>query len=48
MEQTRLGSLVEALINVVLSYITAIISQIILFPKFGIDVPLSANLQMGV
>ena len=45
--QTRLGSLMESVINVAVGYLVAIASQLAIFPMFGVDVPFSANLQIG-
>jgi membrane protein implicated in regulation of membrane protease activity len=47
MEQTRLGSLLEAGINIAIGYIVALLSQIAVFPMFGIHVPLGTNLWIG-
>jgi hypothetical protein len=45
--QTRLGSLAESCVNVAIGYIIAILSQLAIFPMFGVDVSFSANLQIG-
>jgi hypothetical protein len=47
MEQTKKGSLIEALMNIAIGYGVALISQILVFPMFGIDVPISTNLWIG-
>lgn len=47
MNQTRLESLIESLFNIVIGYFVALISQIVVFPMVGIDVPLSTNLEIG-
>lgn len=47
MTQTRLGSLIEALMNVAIGYGVALISQIAIFPLFGIHIPFSSNLAIG-
>jgi len=47
MEQSKLGSLIEACANVVIGYGVALLSQIVVFPWFGIHVPLSTNLWIG-
>lgn len=47
MEQTKLGSLIEAWANVAIGYLVALASQIVVFPLFGIHVPLSTNLWIG-
>lgn len=48
MTQTRLGSLIEAAMNIAIGYVVAILSQIAIFPLFGIHVPLSDNLLIGL
>lgn len=47
MQQTHLESLFEALINIAIGYGVALLSQLALFPWFGIEVPLSTNLWIG-
>lgn len=47
MEQTRLGSLIESLINIFIGYGVALASQIVIFPMFGIHIPISSNLWIG-
>jgi hypothetical protein len=47
MMQTRLGSLIESLINILIGYGVALISQICIFPMFGIHVSISTNLWIG-
>lgn len=47
MEQSRLGSLIEAWANIAIGYVVALLSQIVVFPMFGIYVPLSTNLWIG-
>jgi hypothetical protein len=44
MNQSKLGSLYESAINIVIGAVVALLSQLIVFPMFGIDVPLSANI----
>ena len=48
MTQTRLGSLIEAGMNILIGYGVALVSQIVVFPWFGIHVPLSTNLWIGL
>lgn len=48
MNQTRLGSFIEACINVLIGYGIAVTSQVIIFPFFGIHIPLSDNLLIGL
>jgi hypothetical protein len=45
--QTRLGSLTESCINVAIGYGVALASQILVFPLFGINIPLSSNMAIG-
>lgn len=47
MNQTKLGSLIESMMNVAIGYSIALASQIIVFPLFGIHIPLSSNLAIG-
>lgn len=47
MTQTRLGSLIEASMNVAIGYGVALLSQFAIFPLFDIHVSLSANLAIG-
>ena len=44
MEQTRLGSFYESLMNIAIGAIVALVSQLVVFPIFGINVSLSTNL----
>lgn len=46
--QSRLESLVETVINVLLGFIIAFTSQVLIFPYFGINIPLSTNFQLGL
>jgi len=45
--QSRLSSLVESVVNILLGYGVAIVSQIIIFPFFDIHIPLQSNLLIG-
>jgi hypothetical protein len=47
MNQTKLESLIETCINTVIGYFVALLSQLLVFPLVGIDVPLSTNLVIG-
>lgn len=47
MNQTKLGSFIEAMMNVAIGYGIALLSQIVIFPQFGIIVPISTNLAIG-
>jgi hypothetical protein len=46
--QSRLQSLVEALVNVLLGYSIALGAQLIVFPLFGIHIPMSSNIAIGI
>ena len=46
--QSKKESLKESLVNVVVGYMTAFISQLIVFPLVGVDVELHENLIIGV
>lgn len=46
--QTRLQSLTESVVNVVIGYTVAVISQLLIFPLFDIHIPLHDNLLIGV
>lgn len=45
--QKKTHSLLESLVNVAIGYGIAILSQIIVFPWFGINIPLHDNLMIG-
>lgn len=45
--QSRLVSLVEAIANVLVGYGLAVLTQILVFPLFGLRTTLSDNLAMG-
>lgn len=47
MKQFRRMSFVEAISNVVVGYGVAVASQILVFPFFGIMIPVSDNLAIG-
>ena len=48
MKQSRLMSLVEAVANVAVGYGVAVVTQILIFPIFGLHTTLAQNLQMGL
>lgn len=48
MSQSRRGSLIEAVANVVIGYGIAVGAQVAIFPLFGIHLPLADNLLIGV
>jgi hypothetical protein len=47
MTQSRRLSLIEAVTNVVLGYALAMVTQIVVFPWFGLQVSLGDNLAIG-
>ena len=48
MMQSPRASFVESVCNVVIGYGVAICSQVLIFPLFGMHVPLSSNLKIGL
>lgn len=48
MSQSRRMSMVEAVTNVVVGYAVAVLAQIAIFPAFGVHLPLSDNLMIGL
>lgn len=44
MKQTKLGSLYESIMNIIIGAGVALISQLLIFPIFDINVTLSTNL----
>ncbi|MDP1636045.1 MAG: hypothetical protein Q8L69_15365 [Gallionellaceae bacterium] len=47
MKQTRRMSLVEALTNVAVGYGIAVVTQMAVFPLFGLHATLAQNMMMG-
>ncbi len=45
--QSRTMSLVEAVANVIVGYGVAVMTQILIFPVFGLHTTLAQNLKMG-
>lgn len=48
MKQTQFMSLFEATTNVVVGYVLAIVTQIIVFPWFGIETGMGEHLAIGL
>ena len=48
MKQSRAMSLVEAMANVIVGYGVAVVTQILIFPVFGLHTTLAQNLTMGL
>jgi hypothetical protein len=46
--QSRLASFIESVVNIAIGYGVAVASQLVIFPLFGIDIPLSDNLAIGL
>ena len=46
--QNKKSSMTESLVNVLIGYLIALISQLIIFPVFGVNLPLSDNLLIGL
>lgn len=46
--QSKRGSMAEACLNVAIGYGVALVSQLVVFPLYGIHVPLSTNVAIGV
>jgi uncharacterized protein (DUF2062 family) len=47
MKQSRWMSLIEASTNVAIGYGIAVVTQVLIFPLFGLHTTLAVNLQMG-
>ena len=45
--QSKKQSFIESLINILIGYITALVSQLLIFPLFNIIVPFTDNLLIG-
>jgi hypothetical protein len=48
MKQSRLMSLVESLTNVLVGYGVAVLTQVLVFPLFGLAVTIADNLLIGL
>lgn len=48
MRQTRLGSLIEVCINILIGFWINFFMNLLIFPFFGFHISLSDNLLMGV
>lgn len=46
--QTRKSSIIESLANVALGYMVALASQLAIFPVFGIHIPITSNIAIGL
>ena len=48
MKQSRTMSMVEGAANFVVGYVLAIATQIVVFPRFGLEAALSEHLAIGL
>lgn len=46
--QSRTHSLIESLSNVLIGFLVSFVSQLVIFPLFDINVPLSDNFMIGL
>jgi len=46
--QSRWGSFIEATVNIVIGYVTAIAAQIVIFPMFGLYASHTQHLLIGL
>ena len=47
MTQSKLQSLIESFMNILIGYFVALASQLLIFPWFGVHLPLHDNLLIG-
>ena len=45
--QTKLGSLIESITNVLIGFIVALVSQLVIFPIYDIQISMSENLAIS-
>lgn len=48
MAQTRIESLVEVLLNVAIGWVIALVTQLLVFPMFGINISIGDQLGISV
>ena len=48
MTQSRTMSLIEAVTNVIVGYVLAVITQLMVFPLFGIEAAMHEHLAIGL
>lgn len=46
--QTRKGSITESISNVGIGYAVALASQMVIFPAYGIHIPINTNIKIGI
>jgi hypothetical protein len=48
LSQTKRHSFIESLVNVAIGYGVALVSQLLIFPLYGIHIPISSNIAIGI
>lgn len=48
MRQSKKHSFIESIVNILIGYGVAVGSQILIFPAFGVHIPISDNLMIGL
>lgn len=48
MTQTRLSSFIESVLNTVIGFVIGLGTQILVFPWFGVHIPLHSNVNMAL
>jgi hypothetical protein len=48
MQQSKIGSAIEAGMNVLIGYGIAVASQVLIFPLYGVHIPLASNFTIGL
>lgn len=46
--QSKKASMIEVITNVIVGYAWAVLMQILIFPLFGIFIPISTNFMLGL
>ncbi len=47
MTQSKVGSFIEATINILIGYGISVVSQIVIFPYYGVNLSLTSNLWIS-
>jgi hypothetical protein len=45
--QTRTQSAIETTVSIAIGYVIAVVSQLLIFPQFGVHIPIADNLWIG-
>lgn len=48
MSQTKQHSILESIVNVTIGYGIALLSQLLIFPLYGVHLPIQDNIAIGV